>query len=359
MARILFFCINGVGLGHAARILALARQVRKRAPDSEILVITSSENSHIFSREGIPSVKVPSPTSKGWDRRLPVAELAHALTAQTVAIFRPHLAVVDSMPAGLFGEYLSPLMIVPKRVFIFGRFPDHYSNSHYKTSLKQYGRILVPYIENERDQIGVKFGDDARWVGDILVRSKNEILAREDARRRIRVNPEELVIYVGLGGGGNPQNDEILTWLLDCLSNYPQIKIACAVQPLAKGHDIIFKHANCVPVNHFPMSEYFSAFDIAVSAAGANSAELIYAGVPAIFIPLGYPSTDQEFNANRFSKIGLGHNVAPMDTKSFTDAVDDLLVEKNRENMSAKMLDWAGPNGAEIAADEIVSYLES
>ena len=44
MARFLFCCVNGTGLGHITRTLAVARQVRKLAPDAEILVLTSSES---------------------------------------------------------------------------------------------------------------------------------------------------------------------------------------------------------------------------------------------------------------------------------------------------------------------------
>ena len=88
MARILFCCINGVGLGHVTRVLAIARQVRRLAPDSELLVLTSSENAGILWNEGIASIKVPSYQAWERDRRLPAPQLANALTAQTVATFR-------------------------------------------------------------------------------------------------------------------------------------------------------------------------------------------------------------------------------------------------------------------------------
>lgn len=359
MARVLFFGINGDGLGHVTRILAVARQIRKQAPNNEILVLTSSEYSHALGREGFASVKVPSPESMAWDKRIPAVQLAHSITTQVIATFRPHVLVVDSIPAGLFSEYLSPLMIVPKRVFIFCPFPHIYSELRHKIALSLYGRILMPFTEEEREHVKVDFGDRAVWVGDILVRSMDEILPRDEARRRIGIGLDEFVVYVGLGGGGNPKNSEVLTWILGLLSQYPDIKIACGLQPLAKSHDVLFEHENCFPVAHFPMMEYFSAFDLAVSASGANSAELVYAGLSSILIPFGYPSTDQDFNADRFARKDLARKVAPLDSDGFRSAFDDLLIEENRRRMSDGMTAWSGPNGAEKAAESILQFLQS
>lgn len=132
MARFLFYCVNGNGLGHLTRMLAIARQVRRLAPESDILFLTSSEHTNLLWREGIASVKVPSFEALSNDRRLPVSQLAHALATQVVATFRPHVVVVDAAPAGMFSELLSVLLAVPKRVFVFERFPNYFKQQTYK-----------------------------------------------------------------------------------------------------------------------------------------------------------------------------------------------------------------------------------
>lgn len=357
MARLLFCCVNGMGLGHITRTLAVARQVRRLAPDSEILVLTSSENTHVLWREGIASVKVPPIGVWHENQRLPIPQLAHAITAQVVAIFRPHVLVVDSQSAGMYRELFSPLFVTPKRVFLFSRQTDYFSEQPYKDALKYYDRILIAYKEDEKERVGVDFGDRAVWVGDILVRSADEILPRELARRRLRLGADELVFYVGLGGGGNPQNDEAVDWILEALSEFPTIRVACAAQPQSKRRHLLFERDDIVPVSHHPMIEYFSAFDAAISATGFNCGEVVHAGVPAIWTPLGHPSTDQEFNADRFASRNLGIKVKLFDTDALKAAVQALLDADNRIDMSRRMREWAGPNGAEAAARAITELL--
>ena len=145
MARILLCCINGNGIGHVTRILALARQVRKFAPHSEMLVLTTSEFTHVLAKENIASVKIRSPEIHRKDKRLPITYLTQAISSLAVTVFRPELVVIDSTPTGLVGEYLSFLNIVPKKVFIFGMFPNFMSDPRYKFSLKFYDHILMPF----------------------------------------------------------------------------------------------------------------------------------------------------------------------------------------------------------------------
>ena len=359
MARILFCGVNGNGLGHITRILAVARQIRRLAPDSEILVLTSSENTHVLWREGIASVKVPSMEVLKADRGLPVAQIAHSVAAQVGAIFRPQCVVIDSQPAGMFWELFSTILATPKKVFMFARLPDYFQRQEYKSALQFYDHILMPYHEDEKEQVGVDLGDRAQWVGDIIVRSVDEILPRETARRHLRLGDDELVFYVGLGGGGNPQNDDALDWILAVLSQIPSIRVACAAQPLSKSRDLLSERDGVTPVSHYPMMEYFSAFDAAISATGYNCGELVHAGVPTIWTPLGYPSTDQEFNAGRFAGKGLGIKVAMFDTEALKAAVESLTDASRRAEVAARMRAWAGSNGAELAARAIIECVTS
>lgn len=357
MAKILFHCVNGTGLGHITRTLAVIRQVKRLAPDSEILVLTSSEHAGLLWQEGIASVKVPSFEVLQADQRIPVVQLSHAIVAQTVAIFRPDAIVTESQPTGMFSEFFSSLLSVRKRIFIFGRFPNYLSNSYYRLGLQVFGRVIMPYHEHEKELVGVDFGDRAVWVGDMFARSADELLPRDEARRRLKLPAERLVCYVGLGGGGNPQNNVLLNWVLDTLTAFKNLEIVYARQPLAPCSADLEKRERVKSIAHFPMLEYFNAFDLAISAAGFNCGELVHAGVPAIWVPLGPPSTDQEFNAGRFAQRGLGFQVTPFDTTGLRDAVERLAEARCRGEMSEKMRAFCPCNGAERAAWEILCYL--
>ena len=58
--KFLLSAINGVGLGHVARLLAVARELRRRVTEAEFHFLTSSEASSVIWQEGFASVKIPS-----------------------------------------------------------------------------------------------------------------------------------------------------------------------------------------------------------------------------------------------------------------------------------------------------------
>jgi len=62
--RFLFYAVNGLGLGHVTRLLAIARKLRAHLPLSEIIFLTSSEAEDVIFREGFAAFKVPSRTMK-------------------------------------------------------------------------------------------------------------------------------------------------------------------------------------------------------------------------------------------------------------------------------------------------------
>ena len=360
MSRILFCCINGNGLGHVTRILALIRQVRKIDSCHEILVLTSSEFTHILAKENIASVKVPSPEIHRENKKLPVAYLTQSIASQVVATFRPNAVVIDSTPSGLCGEYMSFLNIIPKRAFLFGMFPNFIKTPQYKSSLNFFGKIFMPYTKSEREAVKIKIDNRFEWVGHFLIRSRKEMLSREDARKKMRLSMNETIGFISLGGGGNPENERILNWALSTLTKQTSVKIVCPIQPLARDPSLILDNQQCVPISHFPLIEYYRAFDFAISSGGMNAiAELTHAALPCALVPLGHPSTDQEFNINLFARQGLGIPVKTFDTKALESAIETLLNKKKREQMQQLQNKWTGGLGAENAAKSLIEFINS
>ena len=56
---IVFFPTNGVGFGHFTRMLAVARNYKKKNPDSEIVFFTTMPTLHILSNEGFVCYHIP------------------------------------------------------------------------------------------------------------------------------------------------------------------------------------------------------------------------------------------------------------------------------------------------------------
>ena len=107
MIKILFYAVNGLGIGHVTRLLAIARQVRKLRPDIELLFLTSSEADSIIYQEGFAAVKVPSKTIRTKTKlsKKTFNKLIQLVTWNVISAFSPSLMVVDTFPAGNLQEF--------------------------------------------------------------------------------------------------------------------------------------------------------------------------------------------------------------------------------------------------------------
>lgn len=83
------------------------------------------------------------------------------------------------------------------------------------------------------------------------------------------------------------------------------------------------------------MVEYLLAFDFCISASRFNSGEAVHAGLPVIWVPFGFPATDQEFNADRFANANLGIKVSPLDTAALRRAIGSMRGAKYRQEVQA------------------------
>jgi predicted glycosyltransferase len=122
--RVVNYAVNGRGVGHLTRLVAISRWLRRYAAycgvRCEIYFLTSSEADGLLFREGFASFKLPSKTlvkETGIDKRTYLA-LAKQWVWHSLGLLRPDLLVVDTFPRGSFGELLSALDLAKQRAFI-------------------------------------------------------------------------------------------------------------------------------------------------------------------------------------------------------------------------------------------------
>ncbi len=356
--KYLFYCVNGTGIGHLTRSLAVARQLRRLEAGAEVLFLTSSEHSGLLWQERFTCVKVPSTEINRLQPNLPVAALAHALTAQVCATFSPDVLVVDSQACGMHGELLTPLENVRHSAFLFGYFPNYFSVPAYKTALSKYSMVIMPYSETERESLNIDLPEKSQWVGDITIRSVDELFDKQVARARCGLDSDRLSCCIVTGGGGNPRNTSVLKWLLGGIAKRSTWDVACAMQPLADSADLLDGYPDVRRIHHYPMMELMPAFDLCVSACGFNCPEVVHARTPALWVPLGKPSTDQEFNAARMSRNGFGKVVRPLNSDALAQTLDYYEDSANRAAERQRSSDWQDENGAVLAARLIAALAD-
>ena len=355
--RLLFYAVNGLGLGHVTRLLAIARQVRARCPGAQILFITASEADSVIYKEGFAALKLPSKTIAGATRLRPqtYAKLVQTVTWNAVAAFNPAALVVDSFPAGAMQELLPVLRWEMRRVFVYRvQQPEKARDPYFQNTLGLYDLALIPHPAGTQD-MPLPLETPGVWTGDILIRTRDEALPRADARARLGLPPDGRVLYVTFGGGGDAELHESLAVAFDALGG-TDWTLAVANAPLdPRARPPLPPNARWV--SDYPMSECFAAFDGAVSAAGYNSvAELLHHGLPAVLLPFPRGVDDQFARVREVVDAGAALT-CPLESDALRATAASLADPATAQGLRERAQGLVPGDGAGRAADAILGLL--
>ncbi len=357
-SRILFYAVNGLGLGHVTRLLAIARKVREQLPEAEIVFLTSSEAEDVIYREGFAAFKVPSKTLRadGRIRAATYARMLQTVTLNLLASFHPHVLVVDTFPAGTIQELLPVLRWDSRKVFVFRvQRPDVARTPLMQNALQLYELAIIPHDEGTED-VPLPEGLNRVWTGPILIRDRSEAKSREDSRATLGLPPEGKIVYVSFGGGGDAEADRALETTIDSLRGMRDIHLAVAHAPLFRRH--VLRSEGVTPISYYPMAELYPAFDAAISSAGYNTAmELLNHGVPTAFVPFARQVDDQEARASQMETIGAGIMLSSLEPDAIREAVNQLVAPARSQEIRDAAARMVPTNGANKAAEAILRLL--
>ena len=337
-ATVVGYAINGRGLGHLVRQLAILRWIRRFGDlldaNVECWVLTSSEADTLARREGIPALKIPSKAMMRDAGLQPHRYLAVARTwvMNAIASLQPDLLLVDTFPAGSFGELITSLEMARKRVLVARRVRDSFaSEDTYQALLPLYDRVLRP---------------DARDMGPILIREREELLPRGAARRALGIPEGHRAVYLTLGGGGDPAVPGLLPRAVAMLRERDW-HVVVGAGPLYEGPER--RGEGITWLDRYVPMELLPGVDAAVSAGGYNSFhELMYVGVPTVFLPQPRIADDQAARARRAEQAGAGRVAEEL------AQVPELLEDAGDPDAARELVPR---NGARDAAAEVLSMI--
>ena len=357
--RIVSYAINGRGVGHLVRQLAILRWIRRYGAllgiNTEVWVLTTSEADTLARREGVPAFKMPSKAMMRDAAIDPARWLAvgRQWVMNAVAGLSPDVLVVDTFPGGSFGELLPVLETVPTRVLVARAVKDDIAaEDAYRALLPLYQKAIVPdeppRETNGRASTGMHENNGAArtssgiCVGPILLREREELLDREAARAALGVTRDRAV-YVTLGGGGDEAAARTLPVLTDRLVARGW-HVVVGAGPLYIGPERRGPHITWM--DRYVPVELLAGVDAAVSAGGYNSVtELMFVGVPTVFLPQPRIADDQASRARAAVAAGAARLAASLDD------IPDLL-DAPGDPAAARAL--VPHNGARAAAAEIL-----
>ena len=347
LPRVLFFNINGSGLGHLTRCLAYARRMEGQARPIFFSLASAVEIIHGMGFEADYFV------SEFWSRS--------------------HINAWNRELAVRFGLMLEEVR--PAAVVFDGTWPFHgfmHACDVYRVPLRVWSnRGLhkadfepVPVPESAFDliiepgEIGTGFNiERAERPGrkvttpPVLLLRSHELLGREEARASLGLAREGRYALFSLGPGN--------------LKDISDIANDLTGEMQSRGYTIVWARApisvrdvplpsDVLPIAAFPLARYLRAFDCFVGAAGYNACyEAVQAGLPALLVPNALLADDQARRAHIVSKYAPVV-VSPCETP-----------EEQRESVTRLLAMVASPveqptaelDGAGHAAGEILSLV--
>lgn len=357
--RILCYAVNGLGLGHLTRVMAIARQIRVLSPNADILLLTSNEAAAFCLKEGFAAFKVPSRSAREAGRLRPslYGKLVQSVTWSLVASFDPHLLLVDSFPAGAIQELLPILRWKMAKAFVYReRHENAAADPYFQSVLAQYHLAILPHHAAEVD-LPLPAGPEVCAVGPVLLRDREDAVPRQEARIALAGSDDDrLICYVNFGGGGDPIVGQAICSTLGALAKYPEIRPVVAPGPLADGMSELL--SRCTVVERYPIAPYFSGVDLAISAAGYNThAELLHFGVPTAFVALDKGLDDQAARVARTVARGAGLGIGSIEGDDIARAIGQLTDDGRRRHLSQAAQQMVPANGARLAAEKILELL--
>ena len=304
---IIFYAINGTGLGHISRLNNIAVDAAYLCKELGLVpnfeFITTSDSPGLVGDFLV--TKYPSKTTIN-ELSLPFKKTSAKIKAQIISHingFNPDCLVLDTNPKGSYGEFPLLREFSKSTVFIDRARKAESITTSTKKHIKLFDALIIP--ENKEQEASFLFHPNATHCGKVHGYKPEKSFNRSYVRKLFGVNNQNL-IYISSGGGGDLKSEEQLKHIISStLEADKTAKIVVGYGSFYKG-EICYSDPRVIPFTSNGVSKYFQGFDYAVSAAGYNTFEELKASqCPSLFYSLEKGLDDQDLRIKESSSLGL------------------------------------------------------
>jgi spore coat polysaccharide biosynthesis predicted glycosyltransferase SpsG len=305
------------GLGHATRMIPVARKLREM--NNNIFIASGKEHLSLFNNElpGLTLIDFPG-FKPGYSRYLPqyIALLLripnllyHIIREHFIlkSIIREHSIdiVISDNRFGLWNRKITtvyvthmPLIPLPKPL----RYLEYFGVLLHRTVIKKYTFCFIPDLPGElnvsgRLSHGLKLTENTRYIG-ILSRFETSEFSHKEKPVKFEHNTVIL-------SGPEPQREILKQKLVDLLKEKEPVTIILSGN-IGKSDDVA-RSGNIAFFNHLPsseMKELITTSNSIISRSGYTTImELISLNCSALLIPTP-GQTEQEYLAEYLSEKG-------------------------------------------------------
>lgn len=306
-AKWLFYAVNGIGLGHITRLSALSLALKRnqiRNIEFEPLFFTNSEAASLLSAFGFPHITVPSKRlMKGSSFSLgDQARLYSNTLANVFEQFRPDVIVSDTFPLGVFRD-LEFILRNSKAFHIFihrAQKKEVYSPFIVDAQLL-YDLIIAPHPPQSEFIPLPENPPPLIWSYPLFITDNTIQYQTHRLRINLAIPSNAQVLLISLGGGGDENYERLLSSLFNVIKKLPNhIYVIWAIGLLSESKlpfELLSHHRI---INLYPLTAVYPLVTAAIATAGYNSFhELLYHGIPTIFLPQERGYDDQFSRVNR------------------------------------------------------------
>ena len=349
--RILMISSNGAGMGHLTRLLALARRCD---PGVELFFLSLSQAVPVVGQFGYPFEYLPSMPATGLSPRR-WHDYFVARVVEVIQRIVPRVVVFDgTWPYDGIPRARSACPDVRWAWLRRGMWRPGQNRAQLDKST-WFEAVIEPGEYAQTHDRGVTANALATRVEPITLLDPTDLADRADARSALGIEGTGPTALVSLGAGNidDPAADlaAVVTALEDLSVQVCVTRSKIGVASPAAG--------NAHLVDHFPLSEHYRAFDVAVSAAGYNSFhELLRFEIPTLFIPNRQTALDDQQARARFAtQNGLAHSLDVVTPDAARLRFIDLL--EHGPAMVARVRELDRGNGARAAATLVQGLFEA
>jgi predicted glycosyltransferase len=271
--------------------------------------VTSSEGDGRLHEACFPTFKIPSLQSVAADDREAIGypDLAAECISHILQTMAPDLLVIDGAPTialrAVDERQEHDLSRLNCRVaYVYGLVRQE-SFVLYKMNFHKIDRVIIPEIDSHDPQLASVLPSGSIFVGTIIDIPDECASNQLEARCRLGINPNLYTVYVSTGGGGHRDAQQQIDSICEVICQMSGIQAVVGAGPLFRGRMVRAPNVHWYITN--AGYDLMLASDVAVSAAGANSFnELMYLGLPTIFVPLATGADDQLGRAKRAEQAG-------------------------------------------------------
>jgi UDP:flavonoid glycosyltransferase YjiC (YdhE family) len=385
-----YFAPCGIGLGHVGRCIPIARKLK----NAEMMFSTYREGVNYVKHEGFPLIKAPpigfqvKPDGSVDFRQTAVNPgpffASFTLLKQvnsevkTIQHFKPDVIVSDSRISPLVAGRMLGIpricilnefqLITPRRSHYLrlARLADSIALAIVGKMWTSGNTVLIPdfpqpYTICEGNlNIPKSFRKNVTLIGPILPKRPDELLTKEDLRRKLKLPLDRPVIFAPISGP-TLEKAFVTGILRRILLEFPEEYEIVVSYGYPSADSKPIRHGNVTIYKWLPSRfEYLKACDLVIGRAGHGTiTQCMCYGKPVILVPT--PNhTEQLTNARQAQKLGVAQIVLQeyLTKERLLEKVQRGLQAETGERLAQIQEETLKHNGLENAARTVIEMVE-